>query len=82
MLRSTGKWSKDNAGAALNAFDFSESVKWIQVGLDEYVFRIFPIKHVLNGLFNGVTVTEIKAVLSRVVNSLILNFLNLSIWST
>ena len=58
MLRSTRKWSKDNAGAALNAFDFSESVKWIQVGLDEYVFRIFPIKHVFNGLINGVTVTK------------------------
>ena len=59
MLRSTRKWSKDNAGAAaLNAFDFSESVKWIQVGLDEYVFRIFPIKHVFDGLINGVTVTK------------------------
>ena len=60
MLRSTGKWSKDNAGAAaLNAFDFSESVKWIQVGLDEYVFRIFPINHLFNCLINGVTVTQI-----------------------
>ena len=62
MLRSTGKWSKDNAGAALNALDFSESVKWIQVGLDEYVFRIFPNSHQaclhFNGLINGVTVTK------------------------
>ena len=70
MLRSTGKWSKDNAGAALNALDFSESVKWIQVGLDEYVFRIFPIKHVFDGLIDGVTLTEIQAVLSKVVDSL------------